>query len=300
MFLDPYDTKAARAYAAKVKTISEHIERLFQLGSNAIEKQDLGYFLTPNDTTTPPFGHPLKIELHKDSCYVMDVRSFTRLNAQRDIVIASPFEYRFAGHRLALQTIWAKESPRLIWNLGTFQMTIFARWVSENIRRNMAIEPETQLNVAIIAAYYYFCMCDDTTDERYDEEDMYRICSIIARSTFSQSDYVHALIGEEVVCRSVDNLIEMIKRLGGSLRLSRFSVENIYSILGGTWFGSNYREIVGIAIEHPPTFVAMLYNALNDRGVKKSGLATVALTLEKSPDSRAFTANFIRLLAKEE
>ena len=43
-----------------------------------------------------------------------------------------------------------------------------------------------------------------------------------------------------------------------------------------SWFGSNAKEILAVALEHPPTWYAIVFSSLEERTYKNSMIARVA------------------------
>ena len=65
----------------------------------------------------------------------------------------------------------------------------------------------------------------------------------------------------------------------------------LYNALGNSWFGSNKTELISVALEHPPTWVAMIYTAVNDRGYRKSQIGAIALNSARKQSDKLLTRN---------
>jgi hypothetical protein len=49
---------------------------------------------------------------------------------------------------------------------------------------------------------------------------------------------------------NVDALVETIKEHGNSLRYEQFNTAFLYTIINGSWFGSNAKEVLAVSLEH--------------------------------------------------
>ena len=58
-------------------------------------------------------------------------------------------------------------------------------------------------------------------------------------------------------------------------KLSNISDISLLQLLLNSWFGDNSNETVALSLEHPPTFAAMCYLALNNNSYKLNKLATI-------------------------
>lgn len=299
MFLDPYDTTPCTAYNGKLTGIIGQLERIHLLGGFGLEKipNAGGLMLTPNDPTIPPFAHPLPIKSNNRIEYVIDVRPFTRLDSERNVVISSRLDHKVSVERNILQSRWYTEGARAIFALGNFQVKAFGMWLGNALRLRFSLDPATLQNVQILASYYYICISDDTTDKVYDDEAFTKISQLIANIWHSSSEEVKGIIGEPKVLQAVDDLVSILVHLSDSKRLERFNRVELYQVIGGSWFGGgNPRELIAIAIEHPPTFVILIYNAMTEKGYQKSMLGQMLGRSDKDNDAQAFIHNLEYLL----
>ncbi len=95
----------------------------------------------------------------------------------------------------------------------------------------------------------------------------------------------------------MDSYIKAIAEYSGSMRLQDLKVATLYTYLAGSWFGMNRIELMGVTVEHLPTFVAIVFYALTTRSYRNTEVSKVALRYERSPDAKAFVRAF--LSAKE-
>lgn len=299
MFISPWDTFPCRQYSAKAAKLPQQIEEASLVHDiTRVVGKDLRVLL-PGEATLKPFGHPVFVEAGDNSYFVGDTRSCTKENSQTGAFsITSISEYHIWLHRLVVQKRWQLYSPSDIYNLGAFQVRIYARWIADNIKRRFGIEPNEHMRLMAIAAYFFYCMNDipNGQSDFYSETDINQIATVIARNTSTDVDTVISIMNEVPIMYSVDDLIRAIQKSSGTMRLDKFNNVMLYSIIGGTWFGTNAREIAAIAVEHPPTFAVLLYNALTNKGYTNSGLAQTVKPYMKHADALSFKANFDLML----
>lgn len=294
MFLNPYDTTPCSAYRGKLNGIVGQLERIYLLGGFGLERitNDGGFMLTPNDPAVPPFAHPLPINTGKRLEYVIDVRPFTRLDSERNVVISSRLDHKVSVERNIMQSRWYTEGSQAIFTLGNFQVKAFGMWIGNALRLRFALDPDAVLRVQIAASYYYLCISDDTDADVYDEEAFFRICQLLGTIWHVSPDQVSGYIGEAKVLHTVHDLISTVIRISDSKRLERFNQVELYQVIGGSWFGGgNPRELIAIALEHPPTFAILIYNAMTEKGYQKSMLGQMLGRLDRDNEAKAYIHN---------
>lgn len=295
MFLNPYDTTPCSAYLRNLPNIIGQLERVYLIDGFGLEKipNDGGYILTPNDTTIPPFGHPLPINVGKRLEYVVDVRPFTRLDSQRNVVISSRLDYKILTERSILQTRCYTEGSKSIFDLGNYPIKAFGQWLSNALRLRYALDPDVVLKVQIAASYYYICMSDDTEEKIYDEQSLSKIKQLLSNIWRVSITDVDGLVAEGRVLQNIQDLISLLQHSCDTKRLERFNQVDLYQTIGGSWFGGgNPRELIAVALEHPPTFVVLVYNAMTEKGYQKSMLGQMLGKADKDNDAKAFSFNY--------
>ena len=63
--------------------------------------------------------------------------------------------------------------------------------------------------------------------------------------------------------------------------------------MGNTWFGANAKEILAVALEHPPTWLSLVYIALKERSYKNTSLAKIALRYALNKGGNDFIRSFV-------
>ena len=254
------------------------------------------FVLMPGVVDIPPFAHPLKINDYQNKpTWVVDNRNFMRISQEGTPVPVDRLACRFNEVRLGLQCVWDVEEPLYINNLGNFQLMLFARWVSEAITRRCGLPPETQMRVSVLCAFHYLCMFRDFTETmEYGEE--LKMSAQISRATFVPAAEVMSILSDIRPTISINDFVTLLKEQSQSVRLSTMNLALLYTIIGGGWFGTNSRELLAVALEHPPTWVTIITMARAERGYRKTVIGEMVTRYDKGDDAKSFHHAAIQLI----
>lgn len=276
IYLSAYDTLVGSGY--KLDKITYGIEKAIINGEYVKDDNNENIFrLYSHDLNDiPVFFHPLILEERDDRKIILDLRQYTRLDkASGDYQFRLTNESSFQVNRGLLNALWVERDPFVLLNVSPLPMIIFSGWISENIARRYALDPRDQLNIAIFTAYYYYCLFSD--NDKFDDEDKNRIISSISRNLrCSAQDVIEIL---DNVDYSIDNITDYCKELesiSSNVRLKNFNPTVLFQLLGGSWFGSNAKELIAVSLEHPPTWIALVLSAYTERTYRNTILAKTA------------------------
>jgi hypothetical protein len=74
----------------------------------------------------------------------------------------------------------------------------------------------------------------------------------------------------------------------------------LFTVLGGTWFGANAKELVAVALEHPPTWISILLAAFTERSFRNSQLGKLAERGSNKKTGEDFVVAVLNLLRVNE
>lgn len=252
------------------------------------------------DAVIPSFSHPVSYHIRgqQQDSLAADFRPFIRKDAKSfDYKITDKTQYVFMQLRLHLNRIWMNpHGIETIRDLSPVSMAMYAAWISENIRSRLGLEPHEQVKLAMYAAYFYATLFLPR-DEPIPEARMVRVIATIAKATNASPDQVETFINalpqqlESKGVQSLDNITEWCKALEevvGSVRLRDFSPGTLVSYIKGTWFGVAAYEVLAVALEHPPTWLAVITMAYVSDAYKKTGITSLAERFERRGGGRQF------------
>jgi hypothetical protein len=292
LFYTAYDTTACGGYVldkleASLKAALIHGQYHRDNGSNIIEIQGNGSIAA----AVPEFQHPFLLEFDGEKLIAIDARpygSFDRLKGT--FTVRNTIEHALLLRRAQLNDVWVNEDPALLRDVSPVAMSLFASWVSENVARRFALDPKEQLNLAILAAFHYLSLFTDASF--LEDTTRMKMATQISRGMrCSAEDVLSVLDDQSRPCHSIADFCSFAAGATGSVRLQAFNPGVLVSIIKGTWFGTGAAEMLAVALEHPPTWLALLMAAHVERTYKNSGLAKlVERQAHKEPNKQFLRA----------
>lgn len=235
---------------------------------------------TPAEVAIKPFAFPIVIkhpaDYTKRVLVVGDGRPFMKPDHKNGMgsKVVNTMEMMLLGTMMKLTGRWvAGEKSRLL-DLGFVQQQVFSRWVSDGVSNWFELDLDQRQKLKILAAFYYQCLFHDA--ENFGE---------IARNLMVQTafkaagvnNFDHRIHFEDIEhIPTFEAFIAEAKRILDTPRVDALNIGVWTKIIGGTWFGFNGREIANAALEHPPTFLAMLYVSFAQNGYRKAGLSRIS------------------------
>lgn len=259
------------------------------------------YRLLSGSAEIPAFSQPIYIDNpNGTNCFVADIRPFIIMtNAKnQEYKVNNYLAYDSVLDRLVMEVMWIEHGPERILGLGLFPMKIFTRWLTNVVAKRLAIPQETQYSMMILSAYYFYCLHVNSTDRDFNQIDLSRVVGLIHRVTGLELRNIHDLVTGLPILRDLNGFIQVLKDRTGSTRLATLTPAGLFALVGNTIGGHDPRVTIGVALEHPPTFVALTYTSLTYRGAGKSGLAEVIKPLANSQEARDFTGSYKGLVAQ--
>lgn len=294
MFKNAYETTPCSAYALagivaalKVAMVDG---QLHQVQSPKNIPVDGLFEVPPYLKAVGPFSHTIALDHFGKKIYVIDTRPFTRGNDRETFKIVNATEYRFALLRGMLTKLWSEGQGMDLVSFGDVAPRAFVKLLSEGITRRLGLSPLDQQALVAVTGFYYYCQYE--TEETLSERDLLKIVTRVSRETAVPVQKQLELLEGQVKINDIHGYTEAVKRIVGSPRLEHLNPGLVYAIVTGCWYGAAAREIVAVALEHPPTFHAMVYMALTDRSYHSAYFAKLIEAVNKGPNGKQYLANF--------
>lgn len=245
----------------------------------------------PEVDSIQPFSQPVEIRGKQ----VIDLRSFrSKIERAHDDKILYDGAIGLLVKQAALIELW-KDDPGYLFSLSDLPMFVYSHWLGESIAKRKGLNPADNLKVVTVCAWYYASLYLDPELLRggqLSESELYGTANRIARVTYNTSEAVVDIIQRIGVISSTHDLVESLKDLG-ILRLRDLNVGLIYSWVSNSWFGNtSSAEMVGISVEYPPYFVAMLHTAITENTYRRTSFNDIALRKRRGDDTRSFDVAF--------
>lgn len=295
IFKTAYDTTACEGYGQSVKKIQQALEEVSALSalsdthrvfSTAGEKAAADLLDTSSIQThgllgmgwsdrVPAFAHPLHFVYQQDELIAVDSRPFTRYDVSSGSYrFGSQTEAFLMSYRACLQKLWDTPKRDLLENFHNLPMRVYAGWLADLIAHRYGLDPKGRMVCQVLAAVHYLSCWVDHDVKEWRDEDRQLMSLTMMRSLRLNVDDTNEILSQlEGPIHGVRELVVRMKALVGSVRLNEFNHGVLHTIVGGSWFSANAREIMAVSLEHPPTWIAVLISAIQERGYKNSGIA---------------------------
>lgn len=251
-----------------------------------------------SESNIPFFIHPLIVENVKGMNFLCcDIRPFVRSNGNaswNEVDVRNATEFQFAKNRMIMNLAWLSgEINQMRLNLS-FAGTIFASWLSETISKRFALDPKDQMILSIISHFYYQSLF--YAEDQFEEEMLQKFAVHTIKATRAPSSLVFEVFDKILRMRNLSDYCENVKQILENIRLTDLNEGLIITMVGNTWFGLNFKEILAVALEHPPTWIAIVRSALFERTYKNSQIARIAERFAKNGAGTEFMSGFDNLV----
>jgi hypothetical protein len=304
LFKDCYGTTVGSVFENQVKridlTVKESIIR-DNLGHVHLGVSEI-HGVTPifvtgigsSEDKIPLFTHPLAILNFNHKNYVcVDVRPFVRKDTPLDNVennIKNVTEYNFVKNRAVLSTAWVAADYSVLKNSLQFAGTVFAAWLAETISKAHALDFKDRTTLAILSSFYYQSLFSEQTT--FSEEDKQRMAVHTISATKAPASYVFEVFDKIPEIKNIEDFCRAARTITENVRLNDLTLPVLLTLVKNSWYGFQAKEILPIALEHPPTWMTIVYSALTERTYKNSMIYRVAEPFGKRGLADEFLKNF--------
>lgn len=254
---------------------------------------DFNYVLVEGGNTfsdhIPFFGHPILFNNQtKDNNgqpikeLALDVRNFGKYSPADDsFIVRNRPEYNWAMGRLILNNIWIKNRYEVLRDISTIPLSTYASLISESLARQFALTKLEQINISILASYFYYGLF--TNDERFDEMEYLKIVAAIGRANKTPNENIVTILDEldRVVIKDLKELCDVITKITNIESLKMLNCGLLISLVSGLWYGNNSREIMAVGLEHPPTWIMIVFASISDNTYTRSLLSKTSTRFTK-------------------
>jgi hypothetical protein len=291
-----YDTTACKDYL--MKKTEEAIDQAHINGQLRLVEGTSGIYEVQGGASVsdavPAFAHPIGMQDGQDHVkIVIDVRSFGKFDLhQGTFHVRNLIDYKFAQLRAKLNYVFLDNAPTILRDISPMPMAVFATWVSEAIARRFALDPQEQLNLAILSAIWYNSQF--VTETAFSEREKMALATALQRSMRVSPEVTMEMLDTVPVVVSIGHFCELARQVTQSVRLDELNTGLMYAILGSSFARSDWREMVAVALEHPPTWIALCALAVTERTYKH----TVVTKITERSSFRNEGQTFVRAVTK--
>lgn len=294
MFKTAYDTLACRSYDTSViknalvrAAVEDELMSVKIPNTNMSHKAVKNVMaVKPGDEDVPVFNHPFPIspddlpDSAADPVFCLDGRTYMKVNRDGQYIYTNAADFKYQIMRAVLNEHWLKE-PRDLFNLGDLCPLVFCRWLTQNIVKRFGLGPGEQVKIMTVSLFYWYSLFRTEDDGEFEEKEKMAIMRKLAQISAIPTSAAMSLVDEMYTIQGIDQYVGLIKHVTGSSRLDKLEPAFIFASLGGSWFGPSANELIAVATEHPPTFIAMVISALEERSFRKARLAQLVYDYDK-------------------
>lgn len=238
----------------------------------------------------PVFNYPLVVEHNHEKHVVVDTRNLLSrqttgtLRARR----SDEFQAKVILAQLALD--WSHGEQQRIFSINQMPLAVFSGWLGEVIGKRFALNAMSQMQVSILAAIYYINLFSDAS--QVEAREGAAMLATITRACGWRAGDVITILEAYPVISTLEEFCEFARNHTQDVHLQDLNTITLQGSVGGYWYGNAGRESIAVALEYPPMWLSLVFQAITDRSFKKAGLTTV---VERS-SYRRHHENFIRAL----
>ena len=269
VYLDAYETSIARAY--KPDSIRKAVAQAFIMDELDTLPDSQGVFTVEKGIEVPPFIHPIQFAVRDGQKRVaVDLRSY--INSQGEVSVVNKAEYNLQINRAILTHVWINYPRKYFASVQDTTLRLFVKWISTSVARRFNLNMQDIMIMEVcLATYYLYLFNEDTT---IDELGKLNLINRISKALGFPVSFVTGLLENvDTPIDSVEALTIFIRFKTDSVRLKDMNSGVLYTIISRSWFGHNASEILACALEHIPTFYALVYSAISENLYRKTGFA---------------------------
>lgn len=260
-----YDSKINKT--VQLKPIVLEIEKAM-LHNEVHRFSDEIIFVSDDFKEVPPFIHPI-YSPEKDIAFI-DVRGFSSVGQDGNLALKGDIDSELTVLRAKLELIWQRAPRSETFTALHFSNTIFVRWLADTICHKQGLQLGHKTKVLAVTGLYLIGLYYNNITEDFQ---ISKYAEMISRDFYIPLEEVFSVIDtlDNPFPRDVDEYVEALKQMQISPRLANLNTVGLYAMLGGSWFmTANASQLVGLAVEYPPCFAAMVSMATRHKIFKKT------------------------------
>lgn len=232
------------------------------------------------------FKHPLYVakehateiqhsnEARLNPMLAMDVRAAGRMDAITGFYkVKNSTMYKGLCYRAALTSLWLTNGPGAFRSISPMAMSVFASWIAETVGFRYNLDPKAKIELMIIAGIFY--QSNHFEGIAFDKNNEARYLSGIANALKQNVNDVARIYDQTQAIGSIEEFCTKARLALDNVRLENLNKGVLVQLMGSTWAGDGATELCGIALEHPPTWISLLYEAHTNQALKKVGLSRI-------------------------
>lgn len=263
-----------------------------------------GYY--ESEDNIPIFTHPVLVQYRGTDYLCTDLRLYINTKGYKDSKniadnIRNRTEYNFMRSMSVMTLAWLNGSTSYIKDNLKFAGVVFSVNISEAITRAYSLDPTDRLRLNVLTFVYYrslFLSSKENSDESYLVSE-FEIAEIQCMKAFGISNnFFRDTIHNIPKLITINDYIEAIKVSLDNSRLSNINLVVLLTLIKNSWYGNNAKDYITVSLEYPPTWLAIVYTALNEKTYKSSMIYKIIERLKKGSDIETYNSSFEDLVIR--
>lgn len=275
-----------------------------RLGVEKVDQRNAVFVIggSTYETSVQPFIHPYLIQNFKDQDFlVTDLRLF-RTSSQDwlsdkefEAGVRNKTEYMLAKSRAVLNLLWLDSSQvsRLRARFS-FAGSVFAAWLSQAISKTYALDFQEQMRIMAVSMYYYYSLF--TTENRLEGDALETAVVHTIKATKFPATDIYALFESMGEINGIEDYCVEVQKAIQNVRLRDFNLPMLMTLIRNSWYGTNAKDMLSVALEHPPTWIGIVFTTLTERTYKASALYKLIEMQAKRGNADEFRMNYADLM----
>jgi hypothetical protein len=239
----------------------------------------------------PSFAHPMFFEIKKNSgvsFLAVDVRPVVSrltmpsqpLGGMYSSRIRNSGEFLFMSVRAIMSKMWLEGSYALLRDISHVPCAIYSSWISEAVANRFGLDAADRTRIQIMAALFYQTLFTETGLS--EETDRQKMAYAASKATRAPIDEIFTIADKIAQAQNgsafanINDFCNATKEVIENERMQMFNAGILTTVLANTWFGVNAKEVAPCALEHPPTWISLVFTSFQEKSFKNSNISNIS------------------------
>lgn len=295
IFKTPYDTSAFGGH--HLDQIRNKVKEAVIMGHVSVNDDGI-YVVTGTSgiiKDIPAFAHPIGVEMDHGTPegIVVDLRSYTSEDKLRGgWRITDEAGYSMATLRGVLTKKFAGEYGGTLRSFSTVPINVYSAMIADSATSRLSLDYSMHLKIQQIASIYYLSLFEDklkSTDKAFIDSTSLYLARALSHQASDIKQILEILKDAQIELDDIDTFCTAVKTVITNVRVRDLNYVTLAAMLGGYWFGPLARELINVSLEHPPTLLALVYHAYQDRSFRSTKLANLVEKGYLAKQKQAYT-----------
>ena len=318
IFIDPYHTTTGMVtdMSRTVTSLKECTIREPLTGTNLgvrTVNDIIPVFITGcrvSEGALSSFTHPIFIKNFNGKSYLFtDMTLFVRSGGTLETLdshIRHREEFEFTKARAIASLVWAAGETNRFKTSMTFAGDVFAAWIGQTLTRAFALDFVASNKIKMLAmAYWESLFMNRPLVLSQDDDVTMTVAQKVHRSTkLPVSAAVQFFRSIDTPISNINDFCSVAVKVLDNVNLNPlpgrpetgFNLRVLLNLIADSWFSTKSKEILAVALEHPPTLAAIIYYCMNYNNFKRQQLGQTIQSVGRGEVTAQFKMAFAQML----